>query len=101
MRQPNGREDGRRRQISNEDGAQPDAGGIACAMEACVRDHVGSSSIVMFGVGVALGSALVMLLGPSHRHPTRRQIARASWESVRDAVSEHMPDALARFMAKA
>ncbi|HUY35401.1 MAG TPA: hypothetical protein VMV69_21840 [Pirellulales bacterium] len=100
IRQTNRREDARGRETNMGDGVYS-AAALAEPVEACVREHAVSSSLVMFGVGVALGSALVFVLRGGPRAAAPRGRMAATWNNVRDAVSDHLPDSVARFVAKA
>jgi hypothetical protein len=65
-----------------------------------VRENPGSSALVTFGVGVAIGTALVLVLGPSRRKPSWREQVQASGGHLRDVMSQWLPDALSRHLSK-
>jgi hypothetical protein len=75
--------------------------GDACARAGqMMRDNPASSALATFGVGVAIGSALVFVLGHSRRRPSWREQAQASGGHLRDMVVQLLPDALSRHMSK-
>ena len=65
-----------------------------------MRDNPASSALATFGVGVAIGSALVFVLGHSRHRPSWREQAQASGGHLRDVVLQLLPDALSRHMSK-
>jgi hypothetical protein len=75
--------------------------GAACEQAGQImRDNPAASALATFGVGVAIGSALVFVLGHSRRRPSWREQAQASGGNLRDMVLQLLPDALSRHMSK-
>lgn len=97
LRHADGGEHGQSRQREENDGRM----GEACDQAGqIVRDHPASSALATFGVGVAIGSALVFVLGPSRRKPSWAEQAQASGGHLRDVVMQLLPDALSRHLSK-
>lgn len=60
------------------------------AVDEVVQQNPIAVTLVVFGVGVALGTALVALLGTSQR-PTHRTAAESLGRKVLDSLTEYLP----------